>query len=275
MVGIFIALFLLILQPFGISDWQTTDKTLKLLGYGLVSFIAPLIVHIIIVYVFQRKYSDQTWKVWHEIVGISVVLMTVAFGNMLYSAYLNMYDISLKGYFGALITTLSIGVFPIAFHVLTKHNRLLKQNMASAAAFTKDLKEKIEHSEPKIVSALPQEGDSPDLRFIAENGKDEIKLEIPQLLFIESTDNYCTIHFNVNGTIKKEMIRSSLKRLEGQINSAFVLRCHRAYIVNLKNVIKTEGNAAGYRMSFEGIGQSIPVSRNYIPAVLEALKSMR
>jgi DNA-binding LytR/AlgR family response regulator len=51
------------------------------------------------------------------------------------------------------------------------------------------------------------------------------------------------------------------------------MRCHRAFIVNTKNVSHIEGNAAGYRLSLKSTENKIPVSRNYGPAITEKLKA--
>jgi DNA-binding LytR/AlgR family response regulator len=111
---------------------------------------------------------------------------------------------------------------------------------------------------------LPHEPLSESLLLLtAENGKDDIKIKPEQLLYIESADNYSIVFFMQNGELKKQMIRSSLKRLEGQINNKNILRCHRAYIVNLKNVKRVEGNAAGYKLTVVEGGFAIPVSRNF------------
>jgi len=57
------------------------------------------------------------------------------------------------------------------------------------------------------------------LKLIAENGKDMLELSEDSLLFIESADNYSTIFYEKDGNLQKELLRSSLTRIEAQIAS--------------------------------------------------------
>jgi DNA-binding LytR/AlgR family response regulator len=69
------------------------------------------------------------------------------------------------------------------------------------------------------------------------------------------------------------MIRSSLKRMEAQVQVPHIKRCHRAFMVNLSKVTKVEGNAAGYSLSFSESDTQVPVSRNYGPEVMAYFKA--
>ena len=88
-------------------------------------------------------------------------------------------------------------------------------------------------------------------------------MEIEDLLYIESADNYSSILFKKEGKREKELLRSSLSRLETQIENPRVVRCHRSYIVNLDHVISVTGNAQGYKLHLGDSGDTIPVARKY------------
>ena len=107
----------------------------------------------------------------------------------------------------------------------------------------------------------------------AENNKDTFELKAESLLYIESINNYCELVSYENNALKKQLIRSTLKRIESQINGSSLLRCHRAFIVNLHFVSHIDGNAQGYRISLKGAEKIIPVSRQYGKAILERLKN--
>ena len=79
--------------------------------------------------------------------------------------------------------------------------------------------------------------------MVAENEKDSIELFAESLFYIESSDNYSTIFYEKAGKLQKELLRSSLTRLESQISSESIVRCHRSFIVNLDKVEKVTGNA--------------------------------
>ena len=289
-VGSFVALFLIVFQPFQINEWQTDHKILKLIGFGFVSFIMPLILNKLVAYIIKKRSIEDNWTVGKEIIVIITILIFIAFGNLVYGNLLNIMPLTIKGFLFALLSVVLVGIFPVALHVLKRHNKLLKINLEQAVIVNKHLhpealiadevKDSISnpHEEP-----LPNEPDRlaeqiteiTKLIFIAENEKDKIELFPYQLLYIEAADNYSNIVFTQDAKVKKQLIRSSLKRIESQIKEENIIRCHRTFIVNLKNVKNIEGNAAGYKLSFDPDIYFVPVSRSFGTKILEKLKSLK
>ena len=59
-----------------------------------------------------------------------------------------------------------------------------------------------------------------------------------------------------------------MKQAEASAVSApFIVRCHRAYLVNLRRVTKVDGNSQGCRLRLEGCADEVPVSRSYVKKV--------
>lgn len=294
LAGCFVAIFLLFFQPFGTANWQTPHKILKLCGFGFVSFIMPLLVQTSIALFFRRDKLEDKWNVGFEILSILIILLSITFGNMMYGKVIGTMGFSLTGFAFAFITVCLIGVFPVTLHVVLKHNRFLRMNLRSADEVNRQLEEH-HHPEELAIVAEPEEHsiseglqqqetqsaaeeleDSNDehvLFMVAENGKDAVEIEYQNLLYIEAADNYSNIVFLEEGKVKKQLIRSSLKRTEEFIKNPLVLRCHRTFIVNLLKVNKVEGNAAGYRLILDNLERHIPVSRSYAQSVLSVLKS--
>lgn len=270
LIGCFIAFFLIVFQPFHTADWTTPHKTLKLAGFGLVSFIIPLMIGFCISKILPRKTLEDNWRIWTEIVTIVTVLCFIALGNMIYANLLGAMPLTINNFPGALLSVLSIGIFPVTLHVILKHNKLLKINYEKALLINAHLHEQ---ATPSIDLNSSTDKIS-QLTLIADNGKDKLVLSPEQLVYIESADNYSNVVYIENGSQKKHLIRSSLKRIESQLTSPQIIRCHRTFIVNLKNIQKIEGNAAGYRLSFSQVQDSIPVSRTYAPAILQKLDKL-
>jgi hypothetical protein len=223
----------------------------------------------VITSLFKRKTLEDKWTIGWEILNIILVLLFIGLGNMIYGNLLGVMPFTFKNYLGALSIVLMIGIFPVTLHVITKHNKLLKLNLQKASQVNSSLQE------PAMGSPGPatetKEDVFPGLTFIAENEKDKLNLHAAQLLFIESADNYSNIVYTENGATKKLLLRGSLKRIENQVSHPSIKRCHRAYIVNLDNVEKIEGNAAGYRLYLTNCSEIIPVSRSYSNDVLQIL----
>jgi hypothetical protein len=287
LIGCFIGLFLIIFQPFEINAWVTEHKVLKLIGFGIVSFIIPTLVGIFMLIFIPEKVLEDQWKVWKEILMIIVVLALIAFGNMVYLVILGITSISLNGYIDMLITTCLLGVFPVTGSVVVKYNRLLKINLAQAALVNQALhkhlavhnyKKPLEQPNRIITDTSLSNNDnriSNNILLVAENEKDKLELKPEQLLYIESADNYSDVIYLDGKERKKQLIRSSLKRMESQINSADIVRCHRTFIVNLSKVKSIEGNAAGYRLYLYDTADIIPVSRNYGTSIVAKLKLLK
>lgn len=84
-----------------------------------------------------------------------------------------------------------------------------------------------------------------------------------EFIYAESDGNYVNFYLNRNNQIKKEVIRNSINNIEEQLTGIpYLVRTHRAFIVNLKKILVKKGNTLGYRLKLSGIDQEIPVSRN-------------
>jgi len=75
------------------------------------------------------------------------------------------------------------------------------------------------------------------------------------------------------GEIKKKLIRQTLLNTEHQfIKHPQIIRCHRTCLFNTNYVSKLNIYPQGYKLKLEYIEEEIPVSRQYILKVKEALQ---
>ena len=108
--------------------------------------------------------------------------------------------------------------------------------------------------------------------FRDESEKLRFSIKSRDILYVESTDNYVTVHTNEEGRLKKVMLRNTMKRLEKELEGTLIQRCHRSYMVNFENIklVKLIGTNLYIYMDFpEEI--RIPVSRTYAEHVHEFL----
>ena len=66
-----------------------------------------------------------------------------------------------------------------------------------------------------------------------------------------------------NEKLKKTLLRGSLSRFEEQAHHPDVVRCHRSFVVNLRQVASVSGNAQGYKLQLQNYPSPIPVARRY------------
>lgn len=255
-LGVFVALFLIVFQPFGIAIWNTPYKIIKLAGYGLVSFTMPmLLLFIRSIFINERK-AEYHYKIWNELLWLVAIIGFVGFGCLVHSYLIGISDLSLKGFVISLGMVIPIGFFPVIASVWIKYNRYIDLNKKEADI----IEDAISHTENNIL-------DDNKLHFTAENEKDNLSIPAKSLLFIESMDNYSQFVYTENNKVTKTLLRGSLKFFETQVDSSDIVRCHRSFIVNLSNAQHIEGNAQGYLLSMLNIDQKVPVSRGFGPAI--------
>lgn len=243
--GLGVALFFLIFQPFGMSVWKIENKVYYLIAYGAIVFVVTAFYRLLLPALFPRYFEEKNWVVWKEIVSVIFILglisiLIVSYHHVVFKEYNNYFKRG--GVIFFLVTV--IGSIPVTVSVLSRFAYLYRKY----------------NKEVQVIRNF-NGGQTKKLMLRAENEKDT--LNIDDLLFIESADNYCSVVFLEEGKERKELIRSSLTRLEAQITEKGITRCHRSFIVNLGRVKVVKGNAQGYKLHLEGTGEIIPVSRKY------------
>jgi hypothetical protein len=277
-IGCFVSFFLIVFQPFEISIWHPSYKLLKLLGFGFVSFICPIIFKVFTEVLFRKTKPEETWTVWKESIALVLLLLFIALGNLCYS---NLIGIAHFG-FGELLfvagATFLLGLFPVVASVAIKYNRFLILNQKDAQLMEEEVMAFQKRDELQVPrQEMHTEPKAPELLvLVSENEKDKIGLNPEDLLYIESADNYSTVYHIKQAVVVKQMMRGSLKRFESQIAFPFIIRCHRSYIVNLKQVNHIKGNAQGYKIEFKTeLSEQIPVSRSYSKILFERLEELK
>jgi DNA-binding LytR/AlgR family response regulator len=107
----------------------------------------------------------------------------------------------------------------------------------------------------------PETAEKP-IRIESQLKKEELVFYPGQLIYAESEGNYIAFYLNLDGQVKKKLIRNSISNIEQQLSVIpFLFRVHRAFIVNVKRIKSQKGNSLGYRLKLSGTEVEIPVSR--------------
>jgi DNA-binding LytR/AlgR family response regulator len=205
------------------------------------------------------------------------MILCIALANRLYLNW--QLDWSMQdGWLLSIGRTFLIGIFPTVGAVLINYIVQLRKYQQQAAHFVVH-KLPTETPSPPSANISPEEptessrADHEQLVLVAENGKDTLQLNPAGLLAIESSDNYCTVFYVKKGQLAKELLRSSLSRLENQLGEgAPFARCHRSYVVNLDRVERVSGNAQGYKLHLLNGQLVVPVARKYNDTLVASLK---
>lgn len=145
-------------------------------------------------------------------------------------------------------TTLSVGILP--YFIFTIQN---SRHLLTIDAQNDDMGSEI------------QESTSKQMHINSKLKKGHISFDPESFLYAESNGNYVVFYFSKEKILEKEMIRNSIEDVEKQLcNIPFLIRTHRAFIVNVKKISEKKGNSSGYRLSIAGTDVELPVSRQNV-----------
>ena len=112
--------------------------------------------------------------------------------------------------------------------------------------------------------------DTQKITLFDNNGALKLSLNLDNLFYIESDDNYIKVWYtDYKGELKQYMLRCRLKSVEERFKGSGLVRCHRKYIVNIKKVSMLHKESDGYVLELcrEEI-QPISVTKTYTDIVL-------
>ena len=105
----------------------------------------------------------------------------------------------------------------------------------------------------------------PMVAFTDEKGELKFSLMVENLLYIDSADNYATIHYLNKSKLSHYLLRNTLKWVDENLTKDTPLvRCHRSYVVNLDKVKVLRKTKNGIYIELEAENTTdIPVSKTY------------
>ena len=220
---IFLVLYLL--QPFGIARIES-GKLWVTLGAACISAGVSSVFVWVLPWMFPRYYEERAWTLGKEVSGTL-----------------------------ALLLCLILGAFPTVLFAMWNRNIRLARNLREATELNLHLSQK------------PEAEETPPATLVFSGGTREmLEMDARSFLYAEAEGNYVRLHYlspKDNRPVSK-LLRLTMKQAEAVVASApFIVRCHRAFLVNLHQVSKVDGNSQGYRL--------VPVSRGYAKDVKNRL----
>jgi DNA-binding LytR/AlgR family response regulator len=111
-----------------------------------------------------------------------------------------------------------------------------------------------------------------EINIISDNKSDKLSLKYRHIVSVKSANNYTEINYIKNNELVKKLIRNTLKNIESQLtNKSIFIRCHRTSIVNINYIDKLFRSYNGYRLTLTCCDEHIPVARQYVILIKEAL----
>ena len=253
-IGLFMVLFLLAFQPFGVNNFDphfhiSMEFVLIVSSFGLLVTGTLAVNEFLLRPLLLRRLTRLQlygWLAW-----VFILVATVVFG--FYNYLGDWHDLKWTSYLGFIRDIGMLISIPVAGFIFFIRHESLKSEFVRLQS---------------IHLVAPA---SKLMHFCSDNQKDQISVVLEDLLYLESQDNYLAIVYLERGVRRTALVRTSLKRLESSLDEPVLVRCHRSFIVNLLRVRNCHGNRHGLKLGVDGADRSIPVSRSFTGSVLQKL----
>ncbi|TKC06984.1 LytTR family DNA-binding domain-containing protein [Pedobacter frigoris] len=247
MCAIFSFFFIYTFVPFNFNTWYDMDR-MSLLNI-IIAFSLSAGLTLVFTQFCLRKwfhlnvFSCGQYFLWFigEIMFLSVI---TTFIDWLLN---NHPAISVDYYLLTFKYTLLIAIIPYVLGLLIL---FAAQQYQLASSLSMKIKANVSSLE-----ALPIED---------EKGKLILSLQPQNILFFKSEDNYVDVYYLIGNTVKRELIRTTLKKIEEKCQHHDLIRIHRSYTINARNISTSKKTVKGYILQFDHIPElEIPVSASH------------
>ena len=284
----FAVVVLAVFKPFGLDVWQWQAYA-HLVVVGGLGILSCILTEAILVYMLKRPGSLDRGvdyiirrNLWFQLINTPLVsLMICLYRHFVLSDKVDGNHLSWGNFFETLVImafcSFLIGIYwrfkfrgkylAAELEEMKQMNeqlqRLQQHTIEQATSGTK------EYETPNFVSA---EAIPTSTIELTGTTSETVTLYIPNLLYVESVGNYVKIIQLREGQVVSDMLRATLKQVEEQLQHYNVIvRCHRAFLVNLRQVDKVLSRAGNMQLLIKHSNDSIPVSRSNIASVKQAI----
>ena len=265
--------FILLVNPFEVKswiDWESNDQYVLTVCLVVgIGFLVLLVSRLVMYLLRNRLVIDfKKYLVW-----ILCEVVCVAIFCTLFAWKYN----ETEGFFDILPRTLKyVALILLCPYVLSWLYMALKdkREMENDAVVDEPNPTTTEDRKTELSSSISEteligKERHNIVNFCDEKGQLKLSVDIDNLLYIESADNYVNIYYSNKGKFSRFMLRSTLKSIEENFADCDLVRCHRSYVVNFKKVkvLRKEKEGLFIDLDFEK-SPEIPVSKTYAESIV-------
>ena len=256
--GVF--LFILFFQPFPIVGLEFNNILLFVGGIGTIVFLIMVLIRITIPRIFRNPNDQSNGIVFPPYFKGFAILVLSSVALVFYIRYVGMVSITFFITFKVVLICLTPPLILNFFDVIID----LKEQNEALIVERKIIQKQIERYEEDLLNK--------SIEFTSENSSESLNLLVSEVALIKSADNYVEIVYKEGDNLKKKLIRNTLKNIELQIKQySNFIRCHRICIVNLHYIERLTRNNSNHWLLIRGFDEPVPVSRQYLLKLKEAL----
>ncbi len=253
-------MFVIFFEPFIVERLGWNDWLLFVAGMSAIIFSLIFIIRVIlplIIYKNLRSYYKPS--VLYYINGILLFIVN-SLTLIFYLKYVGLLEITFNLLFKVFFISM---VPPIVLRLYDIYKRLMEQNVI--------LNREIKHS-LKQIENYETDYQNISIELTSESNKESFEIQIVNIVYIQSADNYVEVVYKEGTLFKKKLIRNTLKNIEQQIRSySNFLRCHRTCIVNKYFINKLNREQNKNFISIKDFDEIIPVSIQYLAKLKESI----
>jgi len=255
-IGTFIGLVFYALSDQSFSKYVVLSKTQRSFYYALITFCSIISVFGIFPKFYFSKTQKENWTIFKQLNLIFLLHLTIVIFNFIFILLIlkNItFFFSIKLFLILIVSVLLLGFIPSTIVVWIDYTLKLKQNLKKSQFYNEKLKGIIEKNKNL----------EEPINIPSKNKNEIININLNNLLFIRAEGNYIEVYTKNDKQVIKNLYRVSIQTIENELkNFPYIIRTHRSYVVNIRNIEHSKGTARNYLLFFSNINESIPVSRN-------------
>ena len=268
----FIILALAIFKPFGLDVWQW-QAYVHLLALFVLGLFSCFLTEVILKYIVRmpRSYDRGVSYIISRILRFQCIntplvsLLICVYRHFAMSDLVEGNKLSVTNFLETLVIIAFLS-FTVGLYWRFKfRSRYLAAELEETRLLNEQLK-KLQTSEQDIQPTQEDDTNPASQITLEGNTNEHVNLEISDLLYIEAVGNYVKVVLLREGEVHTNMLRATMKQMEDQLQAyAIIVRCHRAFMVNLNQVEHISSNSRAMQLVMRHSHDAIPVSRsNYI-----------
>ena len=292
---VFTMLALAVFKPFGLDVWEWMGYV-HLLAIGLLGILSCSITEVIMKYVVRKPRSMEKGvdyiirrNLWFQLINTPLVAFSICLYRHLAMSDLVPGNVLSWSNFLETLVIIAFCSFAIGLYWRFKfRSRYLAAELEETRLLNERLQELQQETERRARSlavpaveptttALPQEIVTTPPQSITLTGStsETVTLEVSDLLYIEAVGNYVKVYHLKDNQVHTDMLRATSKQMEEDLRDyPMIVRCHRAFLVNLGQVEKIFSQAGNMQLTIKHFEESLPVSRSHTAGIKEAIKGM-
>ena len=271
----FTTLALAVFKPFGLDAWHWQGY-MHLACIFALGVVVCMLTDAVLKYLVRNPVSmDDSRRdvdyfirrnLYFQIINtLLVTLMICLYRHFVMSGRIPANHLSWSNFFETLLI-IAFCSFAIGLYWRFKfRSRYLAEELAET---------KLQNEQLKAIKSSPVSSAPADLTLTGTTNE-TVTLQVSALLYIEAVGNYVKVYHLRDGAVRADMLRATSKQIEEELRDyPMIVRCHRAFLVNLGQVEQIVSHSGTTQLLINHCHELLPVSRSNMSQIKTAIKGL-